>query len=80
MLTDYPGVLMEDKVLEQFNAEYHCPTIVQVPSLNSAPGVSMNLVGDPTLAGPIVNDGDHSSHASQLGSPVVWQSQAGIMY
>ena len=64
VLTEYPGVLMNDQMLSRFNAEYHCPTTVRVNGLDYN-RVKMNLVGDPIHPGPTINDGGHSAQPSQ---------------
>jgi hypothetical protein len=60
VLVEYPGVLMSDAMLEKFNRMYHVPTAVRVQGLDYH-HVKMNLVGEPTHPGPIVNDGGFSS-------------------
>jgi hypothetical protein len=68
-LVYYPGLLMTDRMYQQFNQRYHCPTGLGLPVLNfvdpSGKEVEVLIVGDPTSHGAIINDGKRSGHTGQ---------------
>jgi hypothetical protein len=65
----YPGMLMTETLFSQFSEEYYCPTALELPALawkNPAGELQRFLiVGDPTSAGAIINDGPFSHCAGQ---------------
>jgi hypothetical protein len=63
----YPGLLMSLNLLSEFNDLYHCPTAVELPSLNyrhprTGALVRMVIVGDPAQPGPNLMDGGPRSN------------------
>lgn len=65
---NYGGVLLSSELLDEFALLYHLPTAVRTPALDytNATGhkVEMNIIGDPTLPAPTVNDGSRSRLAN----------------
>jgi hypothetical protein len=53
-LLHYPGLLMTEELYRKFQQQYHCPTALQLPAFQEC---DLMIVGDPTAAGAIVNDG-----------------------
>jgi hypothetical protein len=69
----YSGLLMNEAMYQQFADEYHCPTALELPSLaytdaRTAQRHKMILIGDPTTAGAIINDGVYSGLEGQFRS------------
>jgi len=68
-LLHYPGLLMTEALFQQFAEEYYCPTALELPPLTwtDAAGEQHRflIVGDPTSAGAIINDGPFSQCAGQ---------------
>lgn len=61
----YPGLLVSTELLTRFEQRYYCPTALRLPSLDyihNSNCVKMWIIGDPTSAGAIVNDGVRSGH------------------
>ena len=63
----YSGLLMTEALYQQFAEEYYCPTALELPPLSwtdPATGATHNflVVGDPTRAGAIINDGPFSNY------------------
>ena len=65
-LLNYPGLLLTQPLLQAFNALYYCPTALDLPSLQSCFNSGLiTIVGDPTAAAAIINDGRRSGKERQ---------------
>jgi hypothetical protein len=68
----YPGLLVTNALYQSFYEQYYCPTGLGLPALayTDADGqlVKMVIIGDPTSAGALVNDGLYGRSDGQRDS------------
>jgi len=65
----YPGLLMTDRLYQSFFEQYYCPTGLELPPLayqdSKEQPVGVVIVGDPTSAGALINDGRYGRDDGQ---------------
>lgn len=65
----YPGLLVTRELLEALDDFCYCPTALDLPSLDypdeKGSIIHISVVGDPTAAGAILNDGDPANRQSE---------------